>query len=157
MRGGPAGHFLCYKIKCATESKPVKKLGFTVDDQAGVRRIELVHEELVCTPVDKYICGDGDIDPPEECDGNTCPDGQACQADCKCPPPLPCHLDTTQDPPACTGSCPSGQATACLWNGTDCVCVPQSMACAISCSPVTSCERPDLTCQSGPGGCACVP
>ncbi|MEE9294680.1 MAG: DUF4215 domain-containing protein, partial [Phycisphaerae bacterium] len=34
-------------------------------------------------------CGDGIVDPGEECDppGSPCPDGGTCQADCTCPPP----------------------------------------------------------------------
>jgi len=42
-------------------------------------------------------CGDGKIDPGEECDGNTCSNGQQCGADCKCP-------ETPPEPVVCDGA-----------------------------------------------------
>lgn len=109
--GGPgaaaAGHFLCYTVRRPGEN-PITTVA---QDQFGTRRIRLERETLLCAPANKLICGDGEIDPGEACDTgsdatSTCPNGDACLADCTCPSSVCC-----QCPDQCvdlaTGECPS--------------------------------------------------
>ncbi|MBP8978857.1 DUF11 domain-containing protein [Candidatus Dojkabacteria bacterium] len=68
-------------------------------------------------------CGDGNLDPGEQCDppGSTCANGQICSTDCTCPEPAPTcgdgNLDPGEecDPPGST--CTNGQTC-----NTDCKC-----------------------------------
>ncbi len=105
--GTPAGHFLCYAARCPQSPNA----SFRVEDQFGLRPIQLGPEQLLCAPANKLICGDGDIDPGEACDPgsdqtNTCPDGSPCSSTCTCPAP-----DCCQCPDTCTvatgGECPA--------------------------------------------------
>src|SRR4029450_40796 len=62
-RGGTAGNFVCYKARCTGAVPPT----VTTDSQFGVHAIESKKAKLVCLPLNQ--CGDGDVDPGEECDG----------------------------------------------------------------------------------------
>jgi hypothetical protein len=82
-RGGPAGDFVCYKAKCSSFLPPVAQ----ADSQFGVHQLESKKAKLVCLPVEAAVCGDGDVDPGEVCDGgddSACPGN--CQSDCTCAP-----------------------------------------------------------------------
>lgn len=84
--GGPAGTFVCYKAKCTGAPPPVSP----ADSDFGNHSLEVKKAAVVCIPADTYACGDGDIDPGEECDGSDsggCPDG--CLTSCTCAP-RPC-------------------------------------------------------------------
>jgi hypothetical protein len=81
--GGPAGEFVCYKAKCTGPFFA----GVTVEDQFGAHDLEAKKTKLVCAPVDKPICGDGGIDPGEQCDGadlGSC--DSFCSSACTCAP-----------------------------------------------------------------------
>ena len=118
-RGGPAGHFVCYKVKCSGALPPTTR----VDDQLAEHELEPKKAKILCVPADKYVCGDGDIDPGEECDGTDdqlCPGN--CTQSCTCPETL-CPL--------------SGDSTACLgWaNITPCgLCCDADTECESECS-----------------------
>jgi hypothetical protein len=80
-RAGEAGRFICYKAKCAGDAPPVRQ--FT--DQFQTHSLRVTKSQLVCVPA-THVCGDGILDPPEQCDGNdaaACPG--TCRADCTCP------------------------------------------------------------------------
>ncbi len=119
--GDPAGHFLCYAIRCEA-SEPVQP--FVVQDQFGTRVIAVDRERLLCAPADKFICGDGDLDPGEQCDpGNTatmfCPDGTPCADDCSCPTDeCECGTDCV------TSSGAVGMCRPTAADPDDCACVP---------------------------------
>ena len=91
-RGGPAGHFVCYRAKCA-KSLPVNDP--ELDDVFGGHPLHLIKTQLVCLPSEIHICGDNVVDPGEICDGtaaDACP-GQ-CQSDCTCPSLPDCQATT---------------------------------------------------------------
>jgi hypothetical protein len=58
-RGGPAGDYLCYKLR---ECKPPIKQNLFVDDQFGQRVVTLEKAQYLCTPTQKTLapppCGD---------------------------------------------------------------------------------------------------
>jgi hypothetical protein len=139
-RGGTAGNFVCYKARCTGAVPPT----VTTDSQFGVHAIESKKAKLVCLPLNQ--CGDGDVDPGEECDGadnSACPG--LCRSDCTCTPcnmsgfgvcPHPqqicvfvapqlgyvCTSGTCGPAPTCGGSCLSGET--CMDTGTtDCTCL----------------------------------
>lgn len=58
-RGGPAGHFVCYKATC-TGGVPTSLT--EVDDQFGTHSLESKKTKLVCVPADKHVCGDNELD-----------------------------------------------------------------------------------------------
>jgi hypothetical protein len=96
--GAQAGHFLCYSARCP-DDVPLTTM---VEDQFGRRPIVHDRTRLVCAPVNKLICGDGEIDPGEQCDPgsattNTCPGDQTCRADCTCAQDCPCGADCADD------------------------------------------------------------
>jgi hypothetical protein len=107
--GDPAGHFLCYFVRCPTTAAPP---AVNVEDQFGRRTVTVDNARLLCAPANKLICGDGQIDAGEACDPgdpttNVCPGGLPCNADCTCPPGVCC-----QCPDTCTTAtgtiCPDG-------------------------------------------------
>lgn len=77
------GDRICYKLKC-----PGVAIGAVdVTDQFGARAITASSASYVCTPAvqGSAYCGDGVIDPGEDCDGaalGACTVG--CRADCSC-------------------------------------------------------------------------
>ena len=84
-RGGPAGEFICYTARCAGQFAD----NTTSEDQFGPHALHAKRTQLVCTPVDQPVCGDGDIDPGEACDGAAlgscttwCLPSCACAPDC---------------------------------------------------------------------------
>lgn len=123
-RGGATGELVCYKAKCTGSVPPL----VNAESQFGVHQLESKKAKLVCLPVDAGVCGDGDIDPGEMCDGNdgACPGN--CQSDCTCAP----------------STCPSGggEPNACLayipLSSTSCYdcCNAAGAACQSPCSEV---------------------
>lgn len=82
-RGGPAGHFVCYTAKC---SGGLPTSNTELDDQFGTHTLEAKKTQLVCVPADEHVCGDGELDPGETCDGTAGgPCIGSCQPDCTCP------------------------------------------------------------------------
>jgi hypothetical protein len=83
--GGPAGEFICYRARCGG----LFSENVTSADQFGPHALHAKRTQLVCTPVDRSVCGDGDIDPGEACDGAAlgscttwCLDSCTCAPDC---------------------------------------------------------------------------
>src|SRR5207249_10585651 len=87
-RGGPAGHFVCYKGICPTVGTPPDT---QADSQFGLMNLKCGRPHIFCVPVDKYVCGDNELDPGEQCDGTAdgaCPGlcfDPACTCDQVCP------------------------------------------------------------------------
>lgn len=82
--GGPAGEFVCYKAKCTGTFAA----GTTSADQFGTHSLQAKKTQLVCTPVDRPVCGDNDLDPGETCDGTQLGACTAfCLPNCTCGPP----------------------------------------------------------------------
>jgi hypothetical protein len=89
--GGPAGNFVCYKAKCSGPLPPVTDVENTPSAALG---LETKKAQLVCLPVNPLVCGDGEIDAGEACDGGqlgACTLG--CNPDCTCTQ-LPCEATT---------------------------------------------------------------
>ena len=83
LNGGPAGEFVCYNAKCTGPFADA----VTVRDQFGVHDLDAKVTKIVCAPVDKAVCGDGEIDAGEQCDGadlGSCT--SFCKPDCTCAP-----------------------------------------------------------------------
>ncbi len=73
---------------------------------AGAGR--LCSRECTCpTPV----CGDGIVDPGEQCDTDPCSDGSPCNPDCTCEQPLVC-CDFAGSVPTCADDVPLSECTA---------------------------------------------
>jgi len=77
------GDRICYKVKCPAPY-PLDQL---VTDQFGTRLVSQFKAAYMCTPAVKGVgfCGDGIIDPGEDCDGGAlgaCTVG--CESDCTC-------------------------------------------------------------------------
>ncbi len=113
-------------------------------------------EQEPCGP--DRVCGDGEIDPGEDCElGDFCPDGSPCSPLCICPP---CELDL---PPMCGGSCPNpGDICSELpgFPALPCVCQP---SCDFTAPPMCggACLIAGDICYTfydpiGFGSCACL-
>lgn len=116
-RGGPAGDFVCYKAKCTGPLPPVTE----ADGQFGLHNLETKKAKLVCLPVDKDVCGDGDIDPGETCDGgddSSCPG--SCLPNCTCPPQT-CGNNSQEGTEECDGTDATACPSDCL---AGCTCAP---------------------------------
>jgi hypothetical protein len=80
-RGGPAGHFVCYKAKCTAPVPP----STNVETQFGVHALDAASTSIVCLPNTFLNCGNNTLDPGEVCDGTAdaaCPGN--CRPDCTC-------------------------------------------------------------------------
>jgi hypothetical protein len=139
--GGPsgtaAGHFLCYAVRCPTDTAPTT---VPVEDQFGRRLVVVDNARLLCAPANKLICGDGEIDPGETCDPgsaatNVCPGVLPCNADCTCSPGVCCQ---------CPDTCTTGAGTICPTEPPGCIPVPGGV-----CSD-------DGRCETCPCGQTCV-
>jgi hypothetical protein len=153
--GTPAGHFLCYAIRCPNSAEPDE---IAVEDQFGRRTIGIDKARILCAPANKLICGDGEIDPGESCDPgsaatNVCPDGSPCGADCKCPPPgLCCQCaDTCSEPDgtACPPGCTAVSGANCNDDGF-CETCPCGAVCTSAAGEVGVCRDTDAN-----GACEC--
>jgi len=156
--GRPAGHFLCYSVRCPDSENPFK---VPVQDQFGTRRIAVDRARLLCAPANKLICGDGDLDPGEQCDPgsaatNVCPGGEPCNADCTCPVPICCDCGPNGCSDATAAGCPPGcppvSGVACTANGT-CEECPCGARCLDADGNVGAC-RPTGSAATDP--CECV-
>jgi hypothetical protein len=156
--GTPAGHFLCYAVRCPSNSAPPQ---VPVEDQFGRREIRLDSARILCAPADKLICGDGDLDPGEQCDPgdlatSTCPNGVPCQADCTCPdiPPVCCQCPnscTIADGTICPSGCETVVGATCNADGLCEVC-PCGQTCTTTSGEVGICREP----PGNPAGvCSC--
>jgi hypothetical protein len=135
-RGGPAGHFVCYRARCDGPLPPVTD----AESQLGLHRLQSRKTETVCLPVDRHVCGDDELDPGEECDGTA---DAACPgycSGCTCVPTCPA---TGGDDQACTAYTTNTICRAACCNG-----VP---ACSAACAAAET-----ATCQAGPSNDACA-
>jgi hypothetical protein len=127
--GGQAGDFLCYSVRCRDGDTPAE---VRVEDQFGARRIRLEAERLVCAPADTSICGNGQIDPGEQCD----PPATLCAAPCK--DDCTCDFSNCCD---CPGGCTQG-----FFCPTECGVVVGG-----TCNADGRCEAPPPACPCGAG------
>ncbi len=160
--GAAAGHFLCYEVRCPHATIPNTE----VQDQFGTRFITFQETRFLCAPADKFICGDGDLDPGEECDGGGggggggdrgggC-DGLPCNDDCTCPEP--CKVDSAGQ---CGGECPSPDLVCSQTDSNGgCTCLPVPKPCGPDAASQCSgdCPNPGEVCvQAAVGGdCRCL-
>jgi hypothetical protein len=161
--GTPAGHFLCYAVRCPTKAAPDD---IAVEDQFGRRVISIEQPRILCAPANKLICGDGEVDPGEACDPgsaatNQCPDGSPCNADCTCPPGVCCQCGdgncTTGNGTVCPPGCSPVPGASCGANGLCEVC-PCGQDCTDDAGNVGICRSLDgvapCECMSTPA-CPC--
>jgi hypothetical protein len=105
---------LCYRIRCAPETEITR----AVQDQFATRSVEIDDPYLLCGPADEAVCGDGNVDPFEDCDA---PDDSACPGRCT----SDCRCLCGGTPPNCygsTGVCGTGML--CVDLGGACGCGP---------------------------------
>lgn len=92
---------ICYKVVCPKLLVPIADQ--MVTDQFSSRTISRFKASMLCTPAVKGagFCGDGVIDPGEDCDGavlGTCTVG--CQSDCTCTCETACcYIENAAAPP----------------------------------------------------------
>lgn len=167
--GGPsgtnAGHFLCYRATCPDDPAPEP---LVLEDQFGKRKITPDRGKFVCAPADPEQCGDGEIDPGEQCDGDEslCTVND-CNDDCTCNFPNCCQCDdmcyeAAFCPTTCgfvlNGSC--GADGQCQRPEPDCLCgtgCTTDNGTAGTCRPPESdpngeCRCQDLPITGNPGG-----
>lgn len=114
-RGGQAGDFVCYKARCTGPLPPTTD-GVT---QFGTHSLQPKRTKVVCLPMNPVICGDGNVDPGETCDGvadAACPG--FCQPDCTCQPNV-CGNNVREGAEICDGTDASACPNDCL---PDCAC-----------------------------------
>jgi|GEM_PF-3246673 type II secretory pathway pseudopilin PulG len=114
----------CYGLDCADCGGGA---GSPCTDSLGLPSVVAWYEDkatgcssLTC-PYASPVCGDGVIQPGEECDTAACLSGAACSIDCECPAEV-CGNNITEafeecdgtDDAACPGNCGGGGAGACL-------------------------------------------
>jgi hypothetical protein len=108
-------------------------------------------------PCDR-ICGDGKIDPNEDCDppGSQCPDGvRTCGMDCTCPEPA-CGDGIVDPGEQCD---PGSPLSTCRLCQADCTCATPASCCA--CDDEPGCVNPNAAggcpdgCTPGPSGTVC--
>jgi hypothetical protein len=93
---------ICYKVKCPTPPPPFPP-DQNVTDQFGNRTLMKFTAAFMCTPavVGAGFCGNGVIDPGEDCDGaalGACTVG--CRADCTCMCETACcYVENVASPP----------------------------------------------------------
>ena len=108
-----AGDQICYKVKCPTPTTPIPQQSIT--DQFGNRTLSRFKASLVCVPAVKgtAYCGDGTIDPGEECEPSDL-GGESCVSLGFRPGTLACAPGCTFD----TSGCPLFPAPGSCGNGT---------------------------------------
>jgi hypothetical protein len=150
-RGGPAGHFACYKAKCSG----MVPLEVHVDHQLGQETYLPKKVQILCLPVDTRVCGD-------------CDDNASCTLDYCCDDPvgLGCTLGECVHEPqhvacsdgnACTGIEMCAPSDANADPSTGCVAgTPPSCDDGIACT-VDACSEAAGGCTHSPdnGLCPC--
>ncbi len=152
--GGPitggAGDFLCYAIRCPLTDAPA---AIEVEDQFGRRRVAIDQERLLCAPADLSMCGDGDLDPGEECDAPETTCAAPCKADCTCDFSNCCQCeDSCSQGFFCPVECPPIAGGLCSPSGRCAVPCPCGVTCTTLDGVVGSC-RP----AAGSTECLCQP
>jgi cysteine-rich repeat protein len=72
---------ICYRIRCKTGSLPDPATKFI--DEFGGRTVTKTSSYLLCGPAVKSLCGDGVVDPGEECDDGNTKSGDCCSKTCQ--------------------------------------------------------------------------
>jgi hypothetical protein len=150
---GPAGQFVCYKVKCPKGVlAPV-----AVSDQFGSRAVQPGTAKILCAPIATStttttappVCGNGIVEPPESCDGAACPGvaGGGCYppgdpAECTC-----CVADGNCKGPFDLLPCCDREATCIVYSPDDGVCFKETACTSPSdCPPPTTCGGPGFCC-----------
>lgn len=149
-RGGPAADFVCYKAKCTAPPLPVT----AGDSQLGALSLSPSKKaKIVCLPLDTLVCGDGNVDPGEACDGTdaaACGSG-TCLADCTCAPQS-CGNGIREDAEECDGSDATSCPEDCQADCSCAVCAADVVACTVlafaSSGPCHTCCAADSECQT---------
>ncbi len=89
--GAGSNNFLCYRATCPDDPAPGS---LAVSDRFGRRDVKVERGRFFCAPADPEQCGDGEIDPGEQCDGNIslCTTAD-CNDDCTCNFPDCCQCE----------------------------------------------------------------
>jgi len=154
--GGPtarAGAFVCYKAKCPRRSAPTLR----VRDQFGERTVTPSKTTMLCAPAERVpSCGNGVIEPGEQCDGQS-----FCTASCTIDIYACCALSTPD--PECFDYSGVGQACAAAGGqatlGQHCVASPGPCGVPpgvpIECGTCQGSDVPPTTvCCESAGGCS---
>jgi hypothetical protein len=89
-RGDLTPGFICYPARC-TGGVPT---GFvTAEDQFGTHTLKTRKTQIICAPANHRICGNGVVDPGEQCDGGAGPCPGTCSGTCTCGG-APCQATT---------------------------------------------------------------
>jgi cysteine-rich repeat protein len=72
---------ICYRIKCPTSTAP--NAATTYEDQFGSRKVTPIKPYFLCGPARKMFCGDGVVDPGEQCDDGNTKNGDCCSSTCQ--------------------------------------------------------------------------
>jgi len=170
-RGDRAHDYLCYRIKACLGALPPNT---APTDQFGARTISFKGAQHLCVQANKFVCGDGNVDPGEDCDltdDANCPG--ACNPDCTCPPPTTTSTTTTTTTvpftctaatphPNCDGTCAPDALCGDPMSTGFCVCMTGIVPCGVMTPPFSApncwgnCTAP-LVCRNSAGTCACAP
>jgi cysteine-rich repeat protein len=72
---------ICYRIRCTKGALPDPATKFI--DEFGSRVVTKTSSYLLCGPAVKALCGDGVIDPGEQCDDGNAKSGDCCSSTCQ--------------------------------------------------------------------------
>ena len=81
----PAAQLHCYKIKDAPGEPTFERRSVVADNQLGTEPLEVLRPRLLCVPslrLEPPRCGDGYLDPGEQCDDGNDVNGDGCNASC---------------------------------------------------------------------------
>lgn len=156
--------FVCYRVTCTDAPLP----DGVWRDGLAERGVRPTRPRFLCAPADSLVCGDGELDPGEECDGDAAGGGcvaEKCRPDCSCAEPVcgdgildvgeACDGEATGDcdpvgcNPDCT--CPSSVCgDGVLSPGEECEFLVGGGACSpLQCGPDCTCLNETCPDRSG--------